>query len=270
MRLALIATTYERPDALTRVFETITRQSSAPDELLVADDGSGPETRAVVEGFAAGSSFPVRHVWREHQGFQPGRMRNRAIAEAKSEYVVLIDGDMLLHPEFIADHRRAARRGRYTQGTRVLLNDSATRQALATGELPRFASPGLGGRRRLYAWRAPRMSRLVGRLSNSLIAVKSCNQGHWREDLLKVNGFDESLSGWGSADKELCARLENAGVVRRSILFAAIAFHLGHPPADRSSHARNTAELDVTRATGRVWCEHGIVTREGQAPSSGN
>jgi glycosyltransferase involved in cell wall biosynthesis len=268
MRLALIATTYERPDALTRVLQTLACQSSAPDELLIADDGSGPETRAVVAGFAAGSAFPVRHVWREHQGFQPGRMRNRAIAEARSDYIVLIDGDMLLHPDFVADHRRAARRGCYTQGTRVLLDESATRRSLATGELPALASSGLGGRRRLYAWHAPRVSRLVGRLANSLIAIKSCNQGLWREDLLKVNGFDETLSGWGSADKELCVRLENAGSARRSLLFAAIAFHLYHGPADRSSHARNTAALAATRATGRVWCDHGIVT--GAARSSSN
>lgn len=270
MRLALIATTYERPDALTRVLATLARQTSAPDELLIADDGSGPQTRAVVQGFAAGSPYPVRHVWREHQGFQPGRMRNCAIAEVQSEYLVLVDGDMLLHPEFIADHRWAARRGCYTQGTRVLLDDSATRQALASGELPRFTGAGLGGRRRLYAWRAPAVSRFVGRLANSLIAIKSCNQGMWRQHLLAVNGFDESLSGWGSADKELCARLENTGVARRSILFAAIAFHLYHCRAGRSCHARNTAALRATRATGRVWCEHGIVRRADAARTCSN
>jgi glycosyltransferase involved in cell wall biosynthesis len=261
MRLALIVTTFERPDALARVLQTVARQSVAPDELIIADDGSGPSTGELLAGFAKGTAVPVRHVWRAHQGFHPGRMRNRAIAAASCDYLVLVDGDMLLHPEFIADHRRWAHRGRYNQGCRVLLDEPATARALASGDLPRFTSAGLGARRRLYAWHAPRASALLGTLANSLLAIKSCNQGMWREDLLRVNGFDETLSGWGSDDKELCARLDNARIARRSLLFSAIAFHLHHPPADRSSLARHTAALAETRATGRTWCGHGIVTR---------
>ena len=71
------------------------------------------------------------------------------------------------------------------------------------------------------------MSVLLRRAANGVpIAIKSCNQGFWRRDLLAVNGFDENMRGWGSEDKELCARLENAGIRRQTLLFAAIAFHL--------------------------------------------
>lgn len=265
MRLALIVTTYERPDALARVLETIARQSNAPDELVVADDGSGPATRELVAGFAEGAPFPVRHVWLAHDGYRVGRMRNRAIAAADSDFIVIADGDMLLHPEFLADHRRAARRGHYLQGCRILLDEKATKHALASGEMPRWTSPGLGVRRRLYALRSPAASRLFGGIANGLLSIKGCNQGYWRSDLLAANGFDESLAGWGSEDKEFCARLENAGVHRRSILFGAIAFHLHHPPADRSSHARNTAAVATTRASGRTRCDHGIVSPAGTA-----
>jgi GT2 family glycosyltransferase len=216
-----------------------------------------------VQGFASGSAFPVKHLWLAHDGFQAGRMRNRAIAAAACEYLVLIDGDMLLHPEFLADHRRAAARGFYQQGCRVLLNPRATARALTAGELPRFSAAGLGVRRRLYALHAPAFVRPLARAANALLAVKACNQGFWRDDLTRVNGFDEDLSGWGAEDKELCARLDNAGVRRRSILFGAIAFHLHHPAADRSANERNLAALARTCATGRTRCDHGIVTATG-------
>jgi glycosyltransferase involved in cell wall biosynthesis len=263
MRLALIVTTFERPDALAQVLRSIAPQTSPPDELLVADDGSGPATRTVVEGFASGSVFPVRHLWLAHDGFQAGRMRNRAIAATSCDYLVLIDGDMLLHPEFLADHRRAARRGCYQQGCRVLLDRQATARALATGDPPRFSDAGLGVRRRFYALHAPTFGQPLARAANALLAVKACNQGFWRADLLRANGFDEDLAGWGAEDKELCARLENAGIARRSILFGAIAFHLDHPAADRASNARNRAALARTRATGRTRCDHGIVRAGG-------
>jgi GT2 family glycosyltransferase len=265
MRLGLVVTTYERPDALGRVFETIARQTSAPDELVVADDGSGPATRELIAGFASGVTYPVRHVWREHRGYGHGRMCNRGFAATQCEYVVLLDGDMLLDPHFLADHRNAARPGCYAQGCRILLDAPATARALVTGELPRFTSRGLGLRRRLYALRAPRLSRLLTRAANGLLAIKSCNQGFWRADLTRVNGFDEELAGWGPADKELCLRLENSGVRRRSILFGAIAYHLDHPPADRSFLARNRAGLEASRAAGRTRCDHGIVAPTGEA-----
>jgi GT2 family glycosyltransferase len=265
MRLALVVTTYERPDALARVLETIARQTSTPDELVIADDGSGAATRELIAGFASGAPYPVHHVWREHRGYGHGRMCNRGFAAAEGDYVVLLDGDMLLDSHFLADHRRAARPGCYVQGCRILLDATATSHALATGELPRFTSRGLGIRRRLYALRAPRLSLTLGTVANGLLAIKSCNQGFWRADLLRVNGFDEELSGWGPADKELCVRLENSGVRRRSILFGAIAYHLDHPPADRSSLARNIAGLAASRSTGRTRCDHGIVAPAGEA-----
>ncbi len=182
MRVALIVTTYERPDALARVLESVARQSVAPDELLVADDGSGPATRELVTGFAKGAPFPVRHVWLAHDGFRVGRMRNRAIAATDCDFVVTVDGDMLLHPEFLADHRRAARPGHYQQGCRVLLDGTATLHALASGEMPRWTSRGLGLRRRLYALHSPTASRWFGGIANGLLAIKSCNQGYWRSD----------------------------------------------------------------------------------------
>ncbi|HZF17825.1 MAG TPA: glycosyltransferase family 2 protein [Steroidobacteraceae bacterium] len=265
MRLALIVTTYERPDALARVLETVARQSVAPDELLVADDGSGPATGEVVAGFKSGAAFPVRHVWLPHDGYRVGRMRNRAIAASDADFIVIVDGDMLLHPDFIADHRRAARPGRYLQGCRIPLDEQATAHALASGETPRWTSRGLGVRRRLYALHSPAASRWCGGIANGLLSIKGCNQGFWRSDLLAANGFDESLAGWGSEDKECCARLENAGLRRRSILFGAVAFHLHHPAADRSAHARNTAAVAATRTSGRTRCDHGIVSPPGAA-----
>ena len=82
-----------------------------------------------------------------HDGYRVGRMRNRAIAATECDFIVIVDGDMLLHPEFVADHRRAARPGHYLQGCRILLDERATRHALATGGMPRWTGRGLGLRR---------------------------------------------------------------------------------------------------------------------------
>jgi hypothetical protein len=172
---------------------------------------------------------------------------------------VLLDGDMVPNRCFVADHRALARPGHYSQGVRIVLDDAATRRLLEPGsELPRPWSPGLGRARRLYGVHAPWLARRLRTAANAVVAVKACNQGFWRDDLLAANGFDEAMTGWGAEDKELCARLENAGVRRQTLLFAAVAWHLAHPPASRAAAEANRARWQATQRTGRTRCEAGL------------
>src|SRR5688572_519056 len=142
--LTLVITTYERPDALAAVLATVRQQTDAPDEVVVADDGSGNATRVVIDWFKSQAPFPVHHVRQEHDGFRAGRARNLAIAKASGDYIVFVDGDMLLHPEFVRDHRRQACHGMFTQGVRIPLDPQRTSRALAKpGELSSVvANPG--------------------------------------------------------------------------------------------------------------------------------
>lgn len=258
-RCCLVVTTHERPDALGRALHAVAAQSRPPDELIVADDGSGPATAEVVAQHAARSTYPVHHVWQPHAGFRAGRIRNAAVARTHCEYVVLLDGDMIAHPCFIADHLSLARPGHYSQGVRILLDAQATRRMLdSTTPLPGPLSAGLGGARRAYALRSPRLARFLRAPANALVAIKACNQGFWRRDLLAVNGFDEAFTGWGSEDKELCARLANAGVRHQTLLFAAVAWHLDHPPASRSRAAANRDHWRETVRLRRTRCMAGI------------
>lgn len=259
MRVTLAITSHERPDALDAVLRTVAAQRVAPGEIIIADDGSGPETRKVIDDFIAGSPVPARVVSQPHEGFRVGRLRNLAIAAATGDYLVFIDGDMLLHPRFMADHLRYARPGWYTQGVRVHADEELTRELLARpGILPPPFAAGLGGLRRLYLLRSPALGRATRRLANGLVAVKACNQGAWRADLLRVNGFDETMVGWGPEDKELCARLEHAGVRRQTLMFGGIAWHLHHPAASRAALPANLARLAATRRDRRVRCDHGV------------
>jgi glycosyltransferase involved in cell wall biosynthesis len=129
--ITLAITTYERPDALAAVLATVARQSSPPDELIVADDGSGADTREVCEGFSATTPLHVHYVRQDHEGFRLARLRNLATARTSNPYIVFIDGDMLLHPHFIADHRRIARRGYFTQGVRIPISAPLTAHLLS-------------------------------------------------------------------------------------------------------------------------------------------
>lgn len=261
MRLTLAITTYERPDALAAVLATAIDQAELPLEIVVADDGSAEATRAVVEAAArqAPASLAVRYIRQPHEGFRLTRLRNLAIAAARGDYVVFVDGDMLLHRAFVADHRRAAVPGHFVQGVRVPLGPRATRALLAApGQRPDAAALAGAGLRRLYALHVPAVQPALAGLANAFIAIKGCNQGFWRADLVRANGFNEAIEGWGPEDKELCARLAHAGIRRRTLLLGGIAWHLDHAPAARDRRAANEAVLAATLAARDVRCARGL------------
>ncbi len=279
VRITLAITSHARADALARVLACVRAQTRPPDETIVAEDGADPATAAVVAHHAAAAAVTsgisrLQHVQQPHLGFRVARLRNLAIAAATGDYIVFVDGDMLLHPRFLEDHARCARPGRWTQGVRVPLDATVT-QAMLAGALdagadgggapdhgastvPGPLARGRFGLRRAALWHAPRLQRALRDVGAGLPAVKSCNQGFWRADLLGVNGFDERFEGWGPEDKDLCARLAHAGVRRQALLGGGIACHLHHPPAARDRRALNESLLAATLAARTTRCERGV------------
>lgn len=232
MKVSVVALTYNWPEALHCLLASLAAQTRLPDEVIVADDGSGEATRALVERMARDFPVPLRHVWQEDHGFRAARARNRGIAASRGDYVILLDGDMLLHPRFVADHLMLAGRGYFLQGGRIKATREETARLLAGGK-PVFAPWSradfheFDGSKRLYAFRQPRLARWKSRSRNGG-RVMSCNMSFWRDDLLRVNGFDERMEGYGAEDRELAVRLENAGLRRRALKWAALAVHLWH------------------------------------------
>ncbi len=127
VRLALIINTYDQPDYLQRVLRAVSGQTSAPEQVLLADDGSGEDTRALFAPWAARQPFATAHVWQPHEGFRRARVLNQAIAQAQADYLVFLDGDTVPHPEFVADHRQHTRPGTFIQGHRALIERKAAR-----------------------------------------------------------------------------------------------------------------------------------------------
>jgi len=262
---SLIVTTYNRPDALAAVLAGVLAQEDRGFEVLVADDGSGDDTRSVVERAAAGAPVRIGHVWQEDRGFRAGAARNRAAAQADGEYLMFLDGDCVPRPDFIARHRRLAERNWMVAGNRILLSESFTREVL-DGPLPIH-------RWTLAQWRAangrgainrtlPLLDLPLGPLrklgSRSWRRVRTCNLGLWAADFRAVNGFDEDYGGWGFEDSDLAVRLLNLGVRRKYGAFATGVLHLWHHENDRASEGENWQRLQRRIAGGEKRARVGL------------
>jgi glycosyltransferase involved in cell wall biosynthesis len=253
----LIITTYNWDAALDLVLRSVLAQSRVPDEVVIADDGSGPTTAALVADFGRRFPVPLRHVWHEDRGFRLTAIRNRALAAARGPYVIMLDGDMVLHPEFIASHAAFARRGSYVQAGRVLLRETATRRLFQsrTVRVGPF-SRGIGNR--INALHLPLLSRLYRGPRGPLRRTRGGNMGYWLEDAQRINGYNEDCVGWGAEDVEFAARLQNAGVTRRNLKFGGIAFHLHHTTRPPGSEPANLELYERALREKLAWCENGF------------
>jgi glycosyltransferase involved in cell wall biosynthesis len=255
--LSLIVTTYEWPKALNLTLRSIARQTELPDEIIIADDGSGPETTSLIHQWRRNLATPLHHVWQPHEGFRLARSRNAALAKARGEYVVFVDGDMVLHPNFVEDHRQLAQPGFFIQGCRLLTRAAAAQRMFDKGELDLgFFAPGI--ERRHHAVRSSLLSRLFSKVRTDLTAIRGCNQGYWRWDLVRTNGFNERMVGWGREDNELAARLHQLGLVRRNVKFKALATHLYHPRRHPRGENPNDAILRETIERKHTRCREGL------------
>lgn len=255
---SLVVATYNWPEALSAVLASVRRQTVPPHEVVVADDGSGEATRRAVEEAARGFPCPLVHVWHPDDGFKLAQIRNKAVARARGEYVVQIDGDMVLHPAFVEDHLAAARRGFFVGGSRALLDPEASRRVLDGDALPGVLSRGL--RNRLNAVRLPALGAALATVvpARDVMRVRGGNIAFWREDFVLVNGYDEAFVGWGREDTDLVARLHRRGLRRRWFKLRGVAFHLHHREASRAALDRNDDILRRALASGRDRCEQGI------------
>ena len=131
MKLTLIISTYNWPESLLLVMESINCQTILPDEVIIADDGSTKETKVLINSFNINSNIKAIYSWQEDVGFRAARSRNKAIFQSSGDYIVLIDGDTILHTKFIEDHIANSEPGYFVQGSRSLLTEKQTRKALA-------------------------------------------------------------------------------------------------------------------------------------------
>ncbi len=250
MRIAVIVTTYNRPDALAVVLEAYLVQTDPNFEVLVADDGSTPDTARVVQQFQVRAAFPIRHIWQEDDGFRAAAIRNRAIAATSADYIIFTDGDCIPLPDFVGRHRRLSEAGCFLSGNRLLLSQELTRQVLDAKIALHLwrTSDWLRARGRGQINRLTPLLRLPDvcmrkRTPRRWQGAKTCNLSAYREDLLRVNGLDESYTGWGLEDSDLVVRLIRAGVMNKSARFAAPVLHLWHKENDRSHLEENQRRL---------------------------
>lgn len=257
MKLSLIITTYNWPEALSLVLESVRFQSIPPNEIIIADDGSTNKTKDLIKNFNEEFFMEIIHSWHADMGFRAARARNNAILKSNGDYIVLIDGDTILHPKFIENHINSAEPGYFVQGTRALLSIDASKKAIEEKIMtfPFYKFEMSNKKNAIYS---KFLSANFSTKKNHIRGIKSCNMAFYRSDFINVNGFNNDFEGWGREDSEFIVRLLNNGVKRKNVRFSAIQYHLWHNENTRLSLRKNDEMLKDSIENKTKWCENGI------------
>lgn len=267
MKAAVILSTYNAPDRLQPTLVGYAAQTCRDFELIVADDGSTADTRALIKDVSFRHSLPIKHVWQEDIGFRKCRILNQAIASTTADYLIFSDGDCIPRADFVATHMANARPGRFLSGGYFKLSAKAsariTSEDILSGQAlnPQWlAANGMA--------RSRKLGRLVcgpfrARIMNTITPTRPTWNGHnasgWRADMIRINGFDERMAYWAQ-DREFGERLENCGIRGLQIRYSAICIHLHHerPYKTDESRERNRQIRRETRRDHARWTVHGI------------
>jgi glycosyltransferase involved in cell wall biosynthesis len=257
MLISVIVTTYNRPEALSKVISALLDQTDANFEVIIADDGSSESTRDLIkfspQFHPTGGPKRLVHAWQPDDGFRASAARNMGVFASHGDYLIFLDGDCVPRPSFVERHRLIAESGFMVSGSRVLLSQKLTQTLLsAKQEIPMHA-------RGMAYWF---MQRLAGNVNKILPLIhfpnnrlrryrsvrwnriKSCNLAIWKRDFVMVNGFDESFVGWGHEDADLVLRLAQLGVRRKGGAFSTEVFHLWHKENARTAESENRKRVE--------------------------
>jgi glycosyltransferase involved in cell wall biosynthesis len=263
--ISVIVTTYQRPRALHQVLASLAGQQTAPFEVIVADDGSAEETAQLIQQWQARFPCPLLHIWQEDKGFRAAKARNRAAAASRGDYLIFLDGDCLIFPDFTQRHLALAETGWLAVGSRILCSPQLTEKIEGGSATPLCWNwlDWLTARWRGEINRVFPLLRLPGNLWRKLRGtrwkgVRTFNLAVWRTDFEQINGFDESFEGWGHEDADLAVRLMNSGVRRKDGQCALPVLHLWHKESSRGQEAENMRRLQQRLADGKTRAESGL------------
>ena len=265
--ISVILSTFNAPDWLEKSLWGYAVQTHRDFEIVVADDGSGPQTSERIESMRRATGLRIRHVWHPNEGFRKCAILNRGIAEAAGDYLVFSDGDCIPRSDFLTRHANDARPGRFLSGGYVklpmdlsVLIGPADIQSGRAFEIRWLHQNGMKPTHRWLRLAAgTRTAAVLNRLTTTRATWNGNNSSGWKADLVAAGGFDERM-GYGGEDRELGERLVNAGLRGHHVRFQTVCLHLDHARGyvDPARLRINRSIRSETVRSGRKSTEFGL------------
>ena len=267
--VSIIISTYNKPEWLQKVLWSYNQQTIKDFEVVIADDGSTEDTRALINDMTPKMRYPITHVWQEDNGFQKTKILNKATVASHGNYLIYTDGDCIARADFIETHVAHRSKGYALSSGYFKLTDKIS-NLIGQSEIDSqqcFDKSWLlsHGQPKSFKMNKLTKSSFKATLLNFITPTKATfdgmNASAWKADILAVNGFDERMQ-YGGEDRELGERLMNYGIKFKQIRYSAICLHLFHERGYVTSDMieKNDAIRKITKDNSVIRTPFGIET----------
>lgn len=269
MKVSIIIAVYKDIQSLDLIIQALKVQTYTNFEVIVAEDNEGLEMRRYIESI---EGLDIRHTFQEDKGVRKSRSQNNGILASTGEYLIFIDGDIIPYSTFIEGHVALAKRGIVLAGRRVNLNGNLTAK-LRKGRLSSYTLEkfyfiiGLF----LIFDRNARFEQGIylnpkGWFYNRFIANRQrntsligCNFSCFREDMIAINGFDESYGESSLPDDvDLDWRFRAYGMQLKSCKNCANTFHLFHKKQNNPTSAEQRKKFEMNQSNNKFITAAGL------------
>lgn len=267
IEVSIIISTYNSPSWLQKVLYGYNNQTYQNFEILIADDGSGEETRKMVEKISKEVFYPIKHVWHEDAGFRKCVILNKAIMAASSEYIIMSDGDCIPRKDFVETHIKYRAKGFFLSGgyfkLPMSISQLISKEDIDSGRAFDVAWLKQNGLKPTFKNNKLTAGKLKTTILNKLTPTTPSWNGHnasgWKSDIVAINGFDERMQ-YGGEDREMGERLVNYGIKPKQIRYSAIVIHLDHERGYVKDEMieKNKKIREITKSEKRKWTDFGI------------
>lgn len=267
MKISVIVSTYNKPDWLKKVLWGYSVQNTSDFELIIADDGSGNETKELINSFKENFPVEIKHVWHDAPDYQRQKILNKAIVGSSFDYILFSDGDCIPRADFVSEHIKLSEKGRFLSGgycklpmetsLKITKYDIEKQNCFDTNWLKNIEK--LNWRNNLKLSAKKWNPSLMDFLTPSKPTFNNCNSSAWKKDLIDINGYDERMK-YGGPDRELGERLENNNIKGKSIRYQAICLHLDHERGyeNKESWQTNYSVRKEVKQKKLTWTDFGI------------
>ena len=268
MQSELIISTYNKPNHLRVVLDSLLFQKVLPDSICIADDGSDTRTHELIKSFELKQNkLKIRYEWHQDKGFRKNLIINKSILSSGADYLIFIDDDCIMHPHFIERHLSLAKKNSFLSGSVIRLNPEFSKNILRNGTIKwdRKSKP-LGWKPESISERLksmpvrPELMSVLDKILSINCSWSGGNASTFREHIMFVNGFNTILN-YGGEDKEFGVRLINAKIKGRHLRYSAPLYHLNH---DRNyinieQIQENRKMINKHRIDGTIKTKNGIL-----------
>ncbi len=233
--VSVIISTYNQPQWLQKVLWSYHKQLYKNFEVVIADDGSDEKTKNCILKLQKEVDFPIHHIWHPDNGFQKTVILNKAIKASNGQYLIFTDGDCIAKNDFITTHILNRKKGCFLSGgyfkLPLKISEKINKHSVESQQcfdLKWLKNNGLkSSLKNSKLIKNQTLKKILNKLSPTTASWNGHNSSAWKDDILKVNGFDERMQ-YGGEDREFGERLINLGLKPKRIRYTAICLHLYH------------------------------------------